>query len=33
MVNKRYVQERPAGVDEFLYVITDLGRRVLTGED
>ena len=28
-----YVQERPAGVDGFLYAITDRGRRVIAGED
>jgi hypothetical protein len=29
IVKRRYVQERPAGVDEFLYAITDRGRRLL----
>jgi hypothetical protein len=33
MVKRRYVQERPAGVDRFLYVLTDRGRRVLAGEE
>ena len=33
MVKKRYVQERPAGVDGFLYVITDRGRRALGAKE
>ena len=32
MVKKRYVQERPAGVVGFLYVITARGRRALADE-
>jgi hypothetical protein len=32
-VKRRYVQERPAGVDQFLCVLTDRSRRVLAGEE
>ena len=33
MIKLRYVRERPAGVDGFLYVLTDRGRRALAGKD
>jgi hypothetical protein len=33
IVKKRYVLEKPAGVDRFLYVLTDRGRRALASEE
>jgi hypothetical protein len=33
LVKLRYVQERPAGVDMFLYVLTHRGRRALGAKE